>query len=267
MAPVLVFASFLPISKKNGMSFTTVRIFNTIALVNLATEPLLSLLQLLPQLAQAAGCLSRIQAYLLVADFKDKREELRLNTDSIILQDGNIPDTAKTGSSGSVFEIHNGTFSWETKLMPTLRNVNVKVPKGKVTMLFGPVGCGKTTLLHTFLGETVCTKGKVLCSSRRVAFCSQNPWLRNTTIHDAIVSYSEEDAEWYDQVVRACALDKDFATLEKGDEKMIGSGGSGLSGGQKQRVVSLCWDMRLKLTNQIGFGTCYICSTSSTHPG
>jgi ATP-binding cassette, subfamily C (CFTR/MRP), member 1 len=46
------------------------------------------------------------------------------------------------------------------------------------------------------------------------------------------------DAQLYDQVIRACDLEKDFAQLEGGDDTIVGSKGLTLSGGQKQRVVS-----------------------------
>ena len=45
------------------------------------------------------------------------------------------------------------------------------------------------------------------------------------------------DVDWYNAVLKACALDEDVAHLKEGDETLVGSKGVNLSGGQKQRVA------------------------------
>lgn len=122
-----------------------------------------------------------------------------------------------------------------------LRDISFSITHGSLAMLIGPVASGKTTLLKAILGETVCERGSITVTSRRMAYCSQTPWLPNVTIRQAICSAATScqdiDEEWYQTSVRACALDQDIASLPQGDQTQIGSGSTILSGGQKHRVA------------------------------
>lgn len=61
-------------------------------------------------------------------------------------------------SSGTKFELENEKIVIETKQLnfyyvpgkPALINVDIKIPKKKVTAFIGPSGCGKSTLLRSF---------------------------------------------------------------------------------------------------------------------
>ena len=73
-----------------------------------------------------------------------------------------------------------------------------------------------------------------------MAYCSQTPWLLNTTIQQNITGLTEQsavDEQWYRSVVTACALDEDISQFPNGDQSVIGSRGFTLSGGQKQRLA------------------------------
>lgn len=75
-------------------------------------------------------------------------------------------------------------------------------------------------------------------ATKRIAYCSQKPWLPSGTIRQVIQGMAAEvNGEWYRRVTEACCLLEDFASFPTGDYTLIGSGGSTLSGGQKQRVV------------------------------
>jgi ABC-type multidrug transport system fused ATPase/permease subunit len=235
MNSVVVFSAFLPIANRDHLLYDTQRIFNTLTLVSIISEPLQSFLQALPQLAMAVGCISRIQAYLLTADHYDPRHYLDSESSSFE-NDSSLQTEIK--APVNAFVARNGHFGWVEGTPAVLRNVNVSIPAGKLTLIVGPVGSGKTTLLHALLGETVQIRGEVLCLRQAIAFCAQQPWLTNTTARKSIIGHSQEDPAWYERVVEACALHRDFAELEKGDQTAIGSSGAALSGGQKQRMVS-----------------------------
>ena len=140
-------------------------------------------------------------------------------------------------SHSEAITITNGNFGWEDDKEPLLRDINIKIPRTKLTMVVGPVGSGKSTLLKGILGELPLTKGAVELSSLRVAFCDQTPWHMNGTIRESIVGASKFDERWYKSVIRGCALDEDLRQVANGDQTKIGSRGISLSGGQSQRIV------------------------------
>ncbi|KAG8813717.1 hypothetical protein FRC17_001460, partial [Serendipita sp. 399] len=122
-----------------------------------------------------------------------------------------------------------------------LQDLNVLLPIGKLTLVTGITGAGKTAFLVGLLGEMNLLKGKVHLdkSNHKVAYCAQGPWLEHATIRDNIIYGSPlgYDEARYDAVVAACALEKDLEILPAGDMTEIGEKGVSLSGGQRARVA------------------------------
>jgi ATP-binding cassette subfamily C (CFTR/MRP) protein 1 len=147
-----------------------------------------------------------------------------------------ISDTSFTSSQAVMIE--NGAIGWVKDGSSTVLNdMNLVIPRGKVTMVVGPVGCGKSTLLKAILGEVPYISGTLQVSSLRIALCDQTPWHVNSTVQQSIVGVSTFDQRWYSSVVHSCALDDDLRQLPLGDQTQIGSKGITLSGGQSQRIV------------------------------
>lgn len=119
-----------------------------------------------------------------------------------------------------------------------LKNVSLRIPRGKVTMITGSVGCGKSTFLRSIIGQVQLSGGSLLMASSCVAYCSQKPWIRNLSIRDNILGEKPLIRTWLNLVLYVCALDIDLARLPNGELTIAGSDGCNLSGGQKQRVVS-----------------------------
>ena len=69
-----------------------------------------------------------------------------------------------------------------------------------------------------------------------IAYVSQTAWIQNATIKENILFGSEAVEDRYKEVIHACGLEPDFASMEYGDETEIGEKGINLSGGQKQRI-------------------------------
>ncbi|KAK2956863.1 Multidrug resistance-associated protein [Blattamonas nauphoetae] len=116
-----------------------------------------------------------------------------------------------------------------------LTNVNVSMKKGSLTMVVGHVGSGKSSFGSAILGDMDCVEGEVRMEGRP-AYCSQAAWIINDTIRGNITFGLPFDEERYRRVVKACALEHDFADLAAGDETAIGERGVNLSGGQKARI-------------------------------
>lgn len=120
-----------------------------------------------------------------------------------------------------------------------LQNINMIIKPGKITIITGPVGCGKSILLKAVMGEVVCEQGYIsVYADKGIAFCGQTPWLQNTTMRNNICGYSGcNHLNWYREVLHACALEDDLVMISNGDESLVGSEGITLSGGQKQRIA------------------------------
>jgi ABC-type transport system involved in cytochrome bd biosynthesis fused ATPase/permease subunit len=106
-------------------------------------------------------------------------------------------------------------------------------------LIIGKVGSGKSTFLKGLIGELPSTAGSMKRTFTEAAYCEQQVWLTNDTIQNNILGQSNLEARWYESVINACALDKDFETLPLGGLSIVGSKGISLSGGQKARVVCL----------------------------
>ncbi|KAJ1555981.1 hypothetical protein HK405_009435, partial [Cladochytrium tenue] len=123
-----------------------------------------------------------------------------------------------------------------------LSNLNLAFKLSGLNVVCGPTGSGKSSLCLALLGEMKTIEGKALLGRASggklptVAYVAQTAWLLNATIRDNIILGSEYDPVRYSQVVEACALVRDFQTLEGGDLTEIGEKGVNVSGGQKQRI-------------------------------
>lgn len=65
--------------------------------------------------------------------------------------------------------IERGTFSWskaETE-QPTLKNINLDVPRGRLIAVVGTVGSGKSSLLSAVLGYMERVEGEVELSGKK----------------------------------------------------------------------------------------------------
>ena len=117
----------------------------------------------------------------------------------------------------------------------TLTGFDLSVSPGTLTIICGPTGCGKSSLLAALLGDCPRVGGRAALSGR-VSYCPQRAWLSNATLRENIVFGAPFDQARYDRVLDACALGSDLALLPAGDATEIGERGVNLSGGQQQRV-------------------------------
>lgn len=237
MTPVIVVAGGLFWAKTTD-HLATASIFNTLTVIAIISVPLARALVNIPAFVAALVCLTRIQEFLLLENSvnaaNDKRPENKPPTRD---RKGKAPER-RTRQLRLAVELDNVSITLPGKDAPLLRNISLEVPQGRVAMIYGPVGCGKSSLLKAILGELEITGGFAGVDRRKVAYCDQTPWLQNQSIRDNIVSQNEHNPMRYKAVLHACALEEDIAQLPAGDATLVGSSGNALSGGQRQRVVS-----------------------------
>lgn len=131
-----------------------------------------------------------------------------------------------------------------------LNNINLMIPKGKVTALVGNSGGGKSTLLKLLLRFYDIEKGSIEYNGssivamepekwrEKISYVSQNPYLFTGTVMDNIkcAKSGAKEEEVYEAAKKAQIHDF-IMTLPKGYDTFIGEKGYILSGGQKQRVA------------------------------
>lgn len=132
--------------------------------------------------------------------------------------------------------IENGSFQWDGEEEEILENVNLQVPKGSLTAIVGPVGCGKSSLIYALLGEMEKRSGLVNTDGS-IAYVAQQAWIQNATLQENILFGKPMIRHWYQDVIQACALNQDIKKFSGGDHTEIGERGINLSGGQKQRIA------------------------------
>ncbi|OQR87195.1 ATP-binding Cassette (ABC) Superfamily [Achlya hypogyna] len=132
-------------------------------------------------------------------------------------------------------ELTDASFAWHTE--PTLHRITLHVPTNvpSLTIVVGPVGSGKTSLIHALLGEMHMVSGQRTVGGR-ISFANQEAWIQHDTLRNNILFADALDTVKYERVIAACQLGPDLASLSHGDATEIGERGINLSGGQKARV-------------------------------
>ncbi|XP_072026143.1 ATP-binding cassette sub-family C member 9-like [Amphiura filiformis] len=136
-------------------------------------------------------------------------------------------------------KIKDGQFTWDKDTsIPVLSDISVEIPAGKLTMIVGSVGSGKSSMVSAMLGEMTTLSGSVQFNESRntVAYAGQKAWLVNDSLKNNILFGQPNNNRRYKKVLESCALKQDIDILPGGDKTEIGEKGINLSGGQKQRV-------------------------------
>jgi ATP-binding cassette subfamily C (CFTR/MRP) protein 1 len=166
IAPILTFAIYIGVSSRAHSTLDTTKLFTSLALILLASEPLFMLIGGLIELRSAIGCFARLEKFLQTPARRDTRTVVSTRS-----------DTGSNLSQTNAVVIHNASFGWKEEDQFTIKNVSLRVPPSSVVMITGPVACGKSTLLKGLLGETPLSEGRVAVPSSDIAWCEQSPWL------------------------------------------------------------------------------------------
>ena len=240
--PVATFAVFTALPQSQ---FTISKAFTSLTLISLLEQSAVTFISSLPAIASAFGCFGRLEAFLASIDSAPPKDQFapQQRTDPIkndvqTSNHKNVFEASEPAINEPLFQLTNATFEAATECSFQLKNINLCILPKSFIGITGPSGCGKTLLVKALLKRLPCITGTHSILDVPTAYCSQTPWLCNSTMKETVVGQTEFDEGWYKRVIGACALEHDLEDIRDGDETVVGSQGSTLSGGQKQRLVS-----------------------------
>lgn len=225
-----------------GQTLSPQLVYPTVAVVSLVQTPLASLFRSYPLAMNTLGCFKRIREFLCKEEHHDPRVLLGPRSRSITrkwpTRSGEwVTQTRDVIQVPSrVVHFENASLAPIGSITPVLKEVDLSLAPGSITGVYGSTGSGKTTFMHSVLGEVEVLDGVVYVNDVPIAYVGQEPYLPNASLRDCIVGCCEWDAAWFNTVVTQCKLLEDISRLPGGDSYIVGSNGVGLSGGQRQRV-------------------------------
>lgn len=128
--------------------------------------------------------------------------------------------------------------------------LDLRLPRGTLTVVTGRVGAGKTTLLRALLGLLPREAGEIWWNGHvvddtpsflvppRAAYTAQVPRLFSETLKQNILLGLPDEPAALAAAVRGAVLEHDVQVLEAGLETPVGTRGVKLSGGQVQRAAA-----------------------------
>ncbi|KAK8067194.1 ATP-binding cassette transporter protein [Apiospora hydei] len=224
------------------------QVFSSLALFNGLRMPLNLLPLVIGQVVDAWQSLQRCEQFLLSEEQEDEavikpdlEVAVQVNDASFTWERTTTqdPDKAKAnatkkGKTPAPSSDDTSTLVEEREPFK-LHGLNFEVGRNELIAVIGGVGSGKTSLLSALAGDMRKTSGEVVLGANR-AFCPQYAWIQNATLRQNILFGKDMDRQWYNEVIKACALQPDLDMLPNGDATEIGERGITISGGQKQRL-------------------------------
>ena len=201
--------------------------------------------RLVPRLASVQGSfLLTARAMPAVASVQALLDELEGAAEST----GSRANTAV--ALNDALRIDGVTYQYPGAESPTLRDVSLVIPAGRVTALVGPSGAGKSTLADVVLllltprTGTIKADGVPLTDATRdvwraaVGYVPQETHLFHDTVRENVrwIDPDRDDAAVLDALRLAGATEL-LSRLPRGLDTVIGDRGTLLSGGERQRLA------------------------------
>jgi ATP-binding cassette subfamily B multidrug efflux pump len=168
-----------------------------------------------------------------------------LKTKSSII---NTPEI-KTNIEGDI-EFKNVSFTYSDSKIEALKNLNLKIEKGKTIGIKGQIGAGKSTIANLITRLYDTTSGEIYVDGqpikkydvfalrKSIGYVPQEVFLFSDTIRNNIAfstnhDYSEQEVI---QAAKDAGVYDNIMAFPEGFDTVVGERGVTLSGGQKQRI-------------------------------
>jgi ATP-binding cassette subfamily C protein len=133
---------------------------------------------------------------------------------------------------------------------PVFSGLDLEIPAGAMTVLVGPSGAGKTTIIDLVIGLVRPQRGAVTIDGIDLATVDLHAWrrqigyvpqdtvlLHDSVLHNITLGDPALDVGDAERALRAAGIWEFVATLPQGVHTQVGERGGKLSGGQRQRVA------------------------------
>ena len=202
IGPGAAFVIFVIINRHSSQTLDVGQAFTALSLIELVSRPVSTLIFSVSPLMGSLGCIDRIQTFLLSngrndhriiinstkgeLDEDDKEQSASVAESDVPLR--TIVSKAKPSSRNPApIRLLHATFAWSASGPPVVKDISFEVHRGNLTMIVGPVGCGKSSLLRGLLGEIPSSKGFVYAESPQSAFVAQSPWIQHKTFRNNVL--------------------------------------------------------------------------------
>ncbi|XP_064934555.1 putative ABC transporter C family member 15 isoform X2 [Musa acuminata AAA Group] len=221
-SPILVSVISFGVCILMGTPLTAGAVLSALATFRILQEPIYNLPELVAMITQTKVSIDRIHSLM-------KEEEQK-----------QLSPSRSTQASDMAVEITPGVYSWEADSSlkkPTLKIENkIRIMRGEKVAVCGTVGSGKSSFLCSIMGEVPRSSGGRMTVLGATAYVPQSAWIQTGTVQENVLFGKAMDRRWYQEVVEACALDRDIGMWGDKDLTVVGERGMNLSGGQKQRI-------------------------------
>ncbi|KIK67839.1 hypothetical protein GYMLUDRAFT_216120 [Collybiopsis luxurians FD-317 M1] len=239
LAATLAFVTYT----RTTAQFDVAVVFASLSLFQLLRQPMMFFPRAMSATVDAKNALTRLSKIFHAEIMShtpfivDPEQPLALQTKNLTYS-WELPSIDDAGGEQNYGKSHNSSVTLDDtpKLEPfKVQNVNLEIPRRSLTAIIGKCGSGKSSLLQGLIGEMKVISGSFSFGGQ-LAYCSQVPWILNTSVKNNILFGEPFEEERYWKVLEMACLIPDLQLMADGDLTEIGEKGINLSGGQKQRV-------------------------------
>jgi len=139
--------------------------------------------------------------------------------------------------TGDALRFGGVTCCYPGRKAPTVHELTFRVPRGKVTLLSGTSGAGKSTVFALALGFLAPVAGKIEYGfDGSIAYVPQEPNIFAATLRENLLLGRNAPDDVLQDAMKRAGLASLLARLPKGLDTRLGEGGRALSAGERRRL-------------------------------
>lgn len=230
-----ILITFIAAAEAIKGSMTLGQLLSISYIIGQTNSPIEQLVNLIKAAQDARISMNRLQEIHNKDDEEKKAEE----------------DSGKANINHNDIHINNLSFQYEGPNSPyVLKNINLVIPKGKITAIVGTSGSGKTTLMKLLMRFYNPVSGNINIGGEDLEKISPRWWRSQcgTVMQDGYIFYDtiaknialdgkEIDEKRIEEAIHIANLNEFVERMASGFTTKIGVSGVGISGGQRQRIL------------------------------